>query len=104
MEVRVPWPQGAAWRQSVALDGRVFRMAARWNEVDEYWSLDILTRENEPIVRGVKIAEGVLLTSRYADDRLPRGWFVLVKNENCPCTPGRNDMRENAEVIYVPAF
>lgn len=104
MAVRVPWPQGASWRQSVALDGRVFRMAARWNEIDEFWSLDILTRENEPIVRGIKIVTGALLTSRYADDRFPRGWFVVVKNDACPCAPGRDDMAGNAELIYVSAI
>lgn len=103
MAVRIPWPQGASWRQSVALDGRVFRMAGRWNEVGAFWSIDILTRENEPVVRGVKIVDGVLLTARYADDRLPRGWFVVVKNVACPCAPGRGDMAENAELIYVSA-
>lgn len=103
MAQRIPWPAGAAWRQSVALDGRVFRMTARWNEVGGHWSFDLMTRENDPILRGVKVTMGTLLTSRIADDRLPRGWFVVVTNDQCGCTPGRDDMVGNAELIYVPA-
>lgn len=101
--LRIPWPKGPAWRMSVALGGKVYRMAAHWNEVGEYWSLDILTQEAQPIVRGVKITAGCLLTSRFADERLPRGWFVVALFGGCGCIPGRNDMGTNAELLYVPA-
>ncbi len=101
MVVRIAWPEGASWRQTAALDGRVYRLFAHWNEVGEYWSLDISTRENDPIAQGVKIVTGTLLTARIADDRLPRGWFVVVSNYD---RPGRHDMIANAELLYVPAF
>lgn len=96
--VTIPWPDGASWRQSVALDGRVYRMAAKWNEIADCWTLDISTRENDPILQGVKIVGGVLLTSRIADDRLPRGWFVVTADK-----PGRDDMVMNSELLYVSA-
>ncbi|MBT8411775.1 MAG: hypothetical protein KJP02_08265 [Octadecabacter sp.] len=101
---RIPWPTGPAWRQSVTLDSRVYRMAAHWNEVGGYWSMDLLTREAEPIVRGVKIVAGCLLTARLADSRLPPGFFVVTVASGCDCAPGRNDMGVNAELIYVSAL
>lgn len=94
----IPWPDGASWRQSVALDGRVYRLSAQWNEIGDYWSLDIATRENDPILQGIKIVGGVLLSARIADDRLPRGWFVVTADK-----PGRDDMQMNAELLYVSA-
>ena len=103
MAVRIPWPNGAAWRQTIALEGAIYQLRARWNEIGDCWVMDIATRDNTPLVNGIKITGGVLLTARHADRRLPGGYFVVVSNEACGCTPGRDDMRDNARLIYVPA-
>lgn len=100
-ELRIPWPDGPAWQQTITLDGRVFRLSARWNEIAEAWFMDIGTRAGEAIIAGIKITGGVLIGARFADNRLPPGYFVVVENAECGCTPGRDDMRGNARLIYV---
>ena len=101
--LRIPWPEGPAWRQSLALDGRVYRLTARWNEIAGAWFFDIATRGGTMILAGCKITEGVLIGARIADNRLPPGYFVVVRNDECGCTPKRDDMRENARLLYVSA-
>lgn len=99
--VRIPWPDGAAWRQFVTLDGRAYQLAARWNEIAEAWFLDISTRGGEPLLTGAKITGGVLIGARLADPRLPPGYFVVIENPLCGCTPRRDEMAEAARLIYV---
>lgn len=97
--VTIPWPTGPSWKQSVPLDGIVYRLAARWNEIGEYWSFDISSKDNEPILQGIKVVGGALLTSRIADDRLPPGWFVVTTDR-----PNEEDMMINSELLYVSAL
>jgi len=103
-EVRIPWQSGASWRQSVTLSGSIYKIVANWNEIGAFWSMSILTRDNEPIVSAIKITAGALLTIRHADSRLPKGYFVVTTKSADISTPGRNDMGVNAELIYVPAI
>jgi hypothetical protein len=103
-ELRIPWPDGAAWQQTITLDRKVYRFTARWNEIAEAWFMDIATRAGDMILSGIKITGGVLISARYADPRLPPGYFVVIENAECGCTPRRNDMRENARLIYVSAL
>ena len=103
MALRIPWPDGPSWKQNVALDGRVYKISARWNEIAEAWFFDISTRSGSAILNGNKVVEGVLIGARIADNRLPPGYFVVVRNEECGCTPKRDDMRDNARLLYVSA-
>lgn len=100
--IQIPWPSGASWTQEVAIDGRVYRMAGRWNEIGEFWSFDFLTLNREPIIMGIKVTLGRLLTRQAFDDRLPAGDFLVVTNDETPGRPLRDDMVTNARLIYVP--
>lgn len=102
MTQRIQWPAGSDWRQEVTLSGRVYRLQAAWNELGEFWSMDILTRTAEPIVMGIKIVLGVAMTARLADERLPPGVFVVVTNDPLGGRPGRDDFVASARLLYVP--
>jgi hypothetical protein len=101
--VRIPWQPGPSWRISATLSGRIYKLVANWNEVGAFWSLSILSRDNEPLVQGVKLTAGALLTARLPDRRLPQGYFVVTTTTALTAPPGRDDMGTNAELIYVPA-
>jgi hypothetical protein len=101
--VRIPWPTGPSWQATVALDRRSYRIAGRWNGEAGAWFFDLATIDNVPLMTGAKIVQGVLIGARLADNRLPPGYFVVVGNDACGCTPGRDDMAENARLIYVSA-
>ena len=104
MAVRIPWPDGPSWQQTIALDRRVYRLEARWNEIARAWFMDIATSGGDNLMTGIKIVQGVLIGARVAESRLPPGYFVVVGNDACGCTPRLDDMRENARLIYVSAI
>jgi hypothetical protein len=99
MTVVIPWPDGAAWQQSVVLSGRVYRMAARWNEIAEAWFLDLSDGDGIPLANGLKMTGGAMITARLADPRLPPGYFAVVFPGGD--TPGRDDMQGRARLTYV---
>lgn len=104
MALVIPWPEGPEWQQTITLDSRTYRLTARWNEIAEAWFMDIITLPGDAILTGIKIVAGVLIGARFADNRLPPGYFVVVENAECGCTPGREDMRANTRLVYVSAL
>lgn len=100
----IPWPEGASWTMSIAIEQRVYRLSARWNEVGEFWSLDILTRTDDPISLGNKVVRGALITARISDERLPSGSFLVLAPGSEDRTPGREAFIKGARLIYAPAI
>lgn len=101
--LNIPWPDGAAWIMEVAIERRVYRLRGSWNEVGLFWSLDVLTRTDEPISLGNKVVRGALMTARLADDRLPSGSFLVLAPGNEDRAPGRDAFTNGARLIYAPA-
>jgi len=57
-----------------------------WNNRGAYWTLDITDREQNEIIRGVKLVNNYELLSLYSNDKLPSGKLyvldVLQKMDN----------------------
>jgi len=98
----IPWPSGAAWRQELTIDRRVYKLRARWNTSREYWSLDILTRNEEPLVLGRKLVLGWPVTFRDQDERLPRGQLIPVDPSGSLERIHRNDLGDRVQLLFIP--
>jgi hypothetical protein len=57
-----------------------------WNVREEFWTLDIYDKNNEPLVLGVKLVNGIFLLSQY-----PQVEFDL-KSSSLLQDPTRNDL------------
>lgn len=98
----IPWPgEFSSFEQTVTLDGRLFRLHARWNTSHEYWSMDIIDDEDSPLVTGLKIVLGVELLNRYNDPRLPPGRLLAVDMSGAVTRIGRNDLGDRVQLAYA---
>ena len=70
------FPDAPEWVQEVQLEGRSYRIRARWNTASAKWSLDMMTRDRTLVVAGVRILRGAGLLSQFQDTRLPPGDLV----------------------------
>lgn len=70
------FPDAPEWVQEVQLEGRSYRVRARWNTSSAMWSLDMLTRDRTLVVAGVRIVRGAGLLSQFQDPRLPPGDLI----------------------------
>jgi len=100
----IPWPDGPAWRSETIIGGASYRLRGRWNVVGEFWTLDILTGDDQPIAIGEKVTRGKVLFARVADPRLPSGSILVVATDKrAPSLPGRDDfVSGRTRLIHVP--
>ena len=67
------------------------------------WIFDILTANEIPIISGVPVLTGTSLLKRFESDLLPEGDFFVLNKEDESASPGRNDLQENAFILYDEA-
>ena len=85
------------------LDGTTFTFKFRYNSRMDRWAFDIQTANEDPIISGIPVLTGTSLLKRFEDDRLPEGELFVLNKEDETASPGRNDLQENAFILYDEA-
>ena len=62
----------------VTLDAVPYRGVIKWNTRGAYYTLDILTREGDPIVSGLKLCLNARLIQKHPGRGLPTGELFVV--------------------------
>lgn len=88
------------WQEQIRLDGQDYVLTFSWNALNEYWSMDILTRDLEPIVLGIKIVVNYNLTYPYVAEGIPPGDIVCQNLIGSDDKIQRYDMGDVTELIY----
>lgn len=96
----IPFKEPAQWQQQIELDSQTFVLSFRWNAMNEYWVMDILTRDLDPIILGIKIVCNYDLTAQYATDGKPKGDIVCENIIGGQGKIQRFDIGAIAELIY----
>lgn len=74
-------------------------MHAKYNSTYDYYTLDILDVQNNPILTGVKIVLGVEMLQPYKKDNLPPGKLTPVAIKNV-LRAGKDTMGTDIEFVY----
>jgi hypothetical protein len=88
------------------LDGVRFRLRCRWIEKASLWLLDLLDRQGEPLLVGMVIRVGQMLTFPHIGETLPgRGYGVIIARDTSSQgqDPGDEDLGRRVKLTYVPA-
>lgn len=88
------------WQQQIRLDGQDYVLAFTWNALNAYWSMDILTRDLDPLVLGIKIVVNYNLTYPYVAEGIPIGDIVCQNLIGGDAKIQRYDMGDVTELIY----
>jgi hypothetical protein len=79
---KIPLSAGVADQKlSVELDGNPYRLRVVWNERFGYFSLTVMTSDDEDILTNIKMVKNYPLTSRFKDTRLPTGSLYFVQEK-----------------------
>lgn len=108
MAVRViAFPPGPAWVQDVALDGRIYTLAARYNTRARTWVMGIQSSDGIPLIDGLRLVLGErLLGPQRYDPRLPPGELLVVAvSGDSHGDPGRDDIgpERAMRLVYMEA-
>ena len=61
----IPFKEPSQWQEQIELGSQTFVLSFSWNAMNEYWVMDILTRDLVPIILGIKVVANYDLTAQY---------------------------------------
>ena len=96
----IPFKEPSQWQEQIELGSQTYVLSFSWNAMNEYWVMDILTRDLAPIILGIKIVANYNLTNQFSANGKPAGDIVCANIIGERGKIQRNDMGEIAELIY----
>lgn len=100
----LPWQKDfPAFEMSLTLENSNFNFRIKWNDTYSYWTLDILTAQNDLILAGLKLLPSVELIRRHRDTRLPPGFLFVAATEGALNRLDYTDLGSKAQLVYIEA-
>lgn len=99
--LQLPWQPQPWWVEEVLLDNESFKIEARWNETQNFWSFDLLTNADIPIFVGFKVVIGIDYLKRLVNPAKPDGRLLFVGNNSRSHVPQFGDIPSRARLLYV---
>lgn len=96
----IPFKLPAQWRAAINLDNIQYNLIFRWNAMNQYWVMDILTSEDLPVIFGVKIVTNYNLLMQYSMDNKPPGNIICQNIVGGWEAIRRYDMGQTNELVY----
>jgi hypothetical protein len=96
----IPFKKPAQWRQEIELDGALFILRFKWNALNEFWTMDVLDGDENPIVYGVKVVVNWNLLEQYSKTEKPAGDILCQNIVGGFDKIQRYDMNRVAELVY----
>lgn len=91
-----PW-----FEQQIVLDENIFFLRGRWNENFHFFSLDLLTEDEEPLFFGKKLVPFVDFLSKLTNPLRPKGSLFFIGSKRQIETPQRNQIPSDYRLMYV---
>lgn len=99
----IPFKQPAQWQEQIELDRIIYILVFTWNALNEFWTMDIYNRNEDPIILGIKIVPNYPLLRAYTAVEKPPGEIICQNIVNAPDTISRFDMSQKFELVYYSA-
>jgi hypothetical protein len=96
----IPFKEPAQWSEQIQLSSTIYNLVCQWNALNKYWTMDVLTRDQVPLVVGIKIVVNYNLLKQYSVFGLPAGDTVCQSIIGSFAKLGRFDMDRTAELVY----
>lgn len=98
--LEIPFKQESCFEEQITLSGTIFLLKFTWNSLNEFWTMDIRDRDENPILLGIKIVPNYPLLYQYTDIRLPLGEIVCLNIVKSPDPIERFDIGQKFLMIY----
>lgn len=76
----IPFKPLPSFIEEITLGDIPYVLIFNWNSRGEFWTLDILDREENDIVIGIKLVNQYELLGIFAETNLPKGKLYVVDN------------------------
>ncbi len=89
-------------KMEVAIGSVVYGLKTQWNTRESSWSLGFLSRDDVPIIDGLKMSLNYELIDRFADERLPDGLLVAFDSTGRKTKIDRFDLGDSVQLLFIP--
>jgi hypothetical protein len=89
---------------TMTLDNVRYTLGMRYNSRMDRWFLDIGDAQANPLVVGICLLTGRLLTSQYTSQGLPTGYFFVVDNKSSGKQPGMQSFVTGTHTLYYASI
>lgn len=97
----IPFKTPAAWQAQITFTSTIYIIYLRWNAMNKYWVMNIIDRNGQPIVLGIKVVTNFNLTEQFkAITGMPQGDILCQNIIGLWTTIQRFDMGETTELMY----
>lgn len=69
----IPFDESSSYIQQTPLDGTTYIIKIVWNSRGGFWTISFYDLDNNPILLGIRIVQGVELLSQYRSYAIPSG-------------------------------
>ncbi|MCP4967372.1 MAG: hypothetical protein GY926_19340 [bacterium] len=90
-------------RVRVRLDGSFYRLSFAWNTRFEYWAASVESDSGDAVLLGSVVRADTPMTLAHQQTGMPLGELVAIDTSGAGLDPGRNDLGERVELLYVTA-
>ena len=101
MIVQIPTSQTlASYVQKTSLDGQTYTLEFRWNAREEFWYMNLLTADEDPIAMGIKLVSDWSLLRRVTDPRKPPGALMAIDTTTSGVDAGFDELGTRVMLLY----
>ncbi len=87
----------------ISLSGVLYSLRLYWNNINQYWTMDISTTSGTVLVQGVPLVTGALLLSQYGYMGFPGDLFVQSSN-NPDAVPTFSGLGTTSQLYYIQGY
>ena len=85
------------------LDGVLYTLGFSFNARANYWVMDISDANGTPILMGLRVISGWLLSDRFVMENLPPGDFFVFDTSGKNADPTQDDFGTTKLLMYADA-
>lgn len=89
-----------AYKMQCTLNGTIYTLHFRFNTRQDRWIMCIRDIDDNSLVDGIPLLNGLFLTYRYKSAKLPKGDFLLFDETGQERTPSRDGLGSDFKLLY----
>lgn len=98
--VIIPTKSFPSYVETITLENIVYQFEFNYNSREEAWFMSI-SRDDEPLIAGIKVVDNFELIGRFANVLLPRGLILTVDIEGLQRPPGQYELGSAVKLAYL---
>jgi hypothetical protein len=101
MAIIIPIKDNPNHSITIELESTIYQLVFRFNTVNEFWTMDILTEDGVALLNGIKIVPNYPLIFTHKNSLLPNGDFIAQIADSSARITRNTFSNGSAKLLYL---